>query len=88
LQAWPFSLFFVPYYFLAVLAVFTHLGCALARRAGPESGKRAAAVVVPMCAGAVLSGLVVAALMGKLYPYEVPQKYRMTYLAQANAGHP
>jgi hypothetical protein len=88
LQAWPYQVFFVPYYFLAVLAVFTHLGCALARRAGPEMGKRAAAVVVPMCAGAVLSGVVVAALMGKLYPYEVPQEYRTTYQAQADVAHP
>lgn len=83
LQAWPTSLFFVPYYFLAVLAVFAHLGCALARRAGPSPRKRAAAVAVPMCAGAVLSGIVVVALMGKLYPYEVPPEYRDTYQAQA-----
>lgn len=83
LQAWPYQAFFLPYYFLAVLAVFTHLGCALARRAGPLPGRRAAAVAVPMCTGAVLSGIVVAALMGKLYPYEVPQAYRNTYQAQA-----
>jgi hypothetical protein len=82
LQAWPYSLFFVPYYFLAVLAVFVHLGCALARRARPSPRKRAAAVAVPMCAGAVLSGIVVAALMGKLYPYAVPREYNNTWQAQ------
>lgn len=79
LQVWPYSLFFVPYYFLAVLAVFAHLGCALARRARPAPGRRAAAVVVTMCLGAVVSGMVVAALMGMLYPYTVPQAYLQTY---------
>lgn len=79
LQAWPYSLFFVPYYFLAVLALFTHLGCALARRARPAPGRRTAAVVVAMCLGAVVSGIVVAALMGMLYPYGVPQAYLQTY---------
>lgn len=73
LQVWPYQLFFVPYYFLAVLALFAHLGCALARRAGT------AALVVPLCAGALVSSLIVAALMGKLLPYEVPPMYRQTY---------
>jgi hypothetical protein len=88
LQAWPYNLFFVPYYFLAVLAVFTHLGCALARRAGPAPGKRVAALAVPMSVGVVLSSMVLAALMGKLYPYEVPQRYMTTYQAQAAAAPP
>jgi hypothetical protein len=73
LQVWPYQLFFVPYYFLALLALFTHLGCALARRTGP------APLVLPVCAGLVVSGLVVAVLMGKLLPYEVPQTYKNTY---------
>jgi succinate dehydrogenase/fumarate reductase cytochrome b subunit len=88
LQVWPYQLFFVPYYFLAVLALFTHLGCALARRAGPAPGRRAAALAVPMGVGVVLSGLVVVALMGKLYPYEVPPAYMTTYQAQAAAAPP
>jgi succinate dehydrogenase/fumarate reductase cytochrome b subunit len=79
LQAWPYSLFFVPYYFLAVLAVFTHLGCALARRAGPTPRRRLAAVAVPMCVGMVLAAVSLAALMGKLHPYSVPQDYAATY---------
>ena len=37
---------------------------------------------VPLAAGVVFSGLVLAALMGKLYQYEVPQAYRNTYTAQ------
>jgi succinate dehydrogenase/fumarate reductase cytochrome b subunit len=79
LQAWPYSLFFVPYYFLAVLAVFTHLGCALARRAGPAPRRRLAAVAVPMCVGMLLAAVLLAAFMGKLHPYSVPQDYAATY---------
>jgi hypothetical protein len=79
LQVWPYQLFFVPYYFLAVAAVFAHLGCALARRARSTAGLAAG---VPLAAGVVFSGLVLVALMGKLYPYEVPQAYRNTYQAQ------
>lgn len=88
LQIWPYQLFFVPYYFLAVVAVFAHLGCALARRAGPAPRSRALAVALPLSAGVVLSGLVVVALMGRLYPYQVPQLYKDTYPAQAIAAHP
>ncbi|MFC5462530.1 hypothetical protein [Massilia niabensis] len=88
LQVWPYQLFFVPYYFLAVVAVFAHLGCALARRAGPAPRMRALAAGLPLSAGVVFSGLVLAALMGKLYPYEVPQAYKNTYPAQAAAARP
>jgi hypothetical protein len=79
LQAWPYQLFFIPYYFLALVAVFAHLGCALARRARSAP---ALAAGLPLAAGVVFSGLVLAALMGKLYPYEVPQAYRNTWQAQ------
>ena len=88
LQIWPYQLFFVPYYFLAVAAVFAHLGCALARRAGPAPRARALAVALPLSAGIVISSLVVVALMGGLYPYQVPQKYLDTFPAQAGATHP
>jgi succinate dehydrogenase/fumarate reductase cytochrome b subunit len=83
LHARPFQYFFAPYYFLAVLAVFTHLGCAMSRYAGPALQSRAFAVFLPLCVGAVISSLVLAALMGKMYPYEVPQKYQDTYRPQA-----
>lgn len=88
LQVWPYSLFFLPYYFLAVLALFTHLGCALARRAGPLPGRRALVLAVPVSAGAVVSGLIVVALMGKLAPYEVPQAYKATYQARVADPRP
>jgi succinate dehydrogenase/fumarate reductase cytochrome b subunit len=81
----PYPWFFAPYYFLAVLALFTHLGCALSRHVGPAPRVRALAVALALGLGAVMSSLVLAALMGKLYPYEVPQIYKNTF--QSAAAH-
>jgi hypothetical protein len=71
LHVWPFVLFFVPYYFLAVAALFVHVGCAL-RRGG---------MAVAWCAGAggVVAGLIVATLMGKVVPVEIPAAYLRTF---------
>jgi hypothetical protein len=71
LHVWPFVLFFVPYYFLAVAALFVHVGCAL-RRGG-------AVVAGCTCAGFVVAGLIVATLMGKMIPVTIPVKYLATF---------
>nr|WP_052170106.1 hypothetical protein [Massilia sp. JS1662] len=77
LHVWPFVLFFVPYYFLAVAALFVHLGCAL---------RRGRAVVAGFSAiGIVVAGLVVATLMGKVQSVEIPAKYLQTFTFPANA---
>ena len=71
LHVWPFVLFFVPYYFLAVAALFVHLGCAL---------RRGRAVVAGFSAiGFVAATVIVAALMGKVYPVEIPLRYLQTF---------
>ena len=71
LHVWPFVLFFVPYYFLAVAALFVHLGCALRR--GP-------AVVAWMSgAGIVVSTVIVALLSGTVYPVGIPATYLQTF---------
>ena len=71
LHVWPFVLFFVPYYFLAVAALFAHVGCAL---------RRGRAVVAGFtCAGIVVAGLIVATLMGKVVPVEIPANYLQTF---------
>ena len=71
LHVWPFVLFFVPYYFLAVAALFVHLGCAL---------RRGRAVVAGFAAvGAVVAGLIVATLMGMVVPVEIPARYLATF---------
>jgi succinate dehydrogenase hydrophobic anchor subunit len=73
LHVWPFMLFFVPYYFVAVAALFVHLGCAL---------RRGRAVVAGFSAiGVVVAGLIVATLMGKMVHVEIPARYLMTFLS-------
>ena len=79
-QVPPFQYFFAPYYFLAIVALFTHVGCALARRA-PQGRRRALAIGVPMVAGLVISSLVLACLAGVVHPFDVPAKYKRTYHA-------
>ncbi len=71
LHVWPFALFFVPYYFLAVAALFMHLGCAL---------RRGRAVVAGFSAiGIVVAGLIVATLMGSVVPVDIPGRYLATF---------
>ncbi|SDD73750.1 hypothetical protein SAMN05428966_105266 [Massilia sp. PDC64] len=71
LHVWPFVLFFVPYYFLAVAALFVHVGCAL---------RRGGAVVAAFSAvGIVVAGLIVATLMGMVVPVEIPARYLATF---------
>ena len=71
LHVWPFVLFFAPYYFFAVAALFVHLGCALRR------GTR----VIGLFAGAgiVAAALIVVALMGTVRPVEIPPAYLQTF---------
>lgn len=78
----PYQFFFAPYYFLAVLALFTHLGCAAYWQF--ESASRAArvlAVAIPMVLGSVVALLIVLSLAGKFQPVEIPAQYKATYAA-------
>ena len=79
----PNQFFFAPYYFLAVLALFTHLGCAAYwhLQASPPR-TRAVAIALPMVVGGAISLLLVLSLAGKLQPVEVPAKYKATYARQ------
>lgn len=83
----PNQYFFAPYYFLAVLALFTHLGCA-AYWQFPASSRtaRGLAVALPVILGGVISLLIVLSLAGMLQPVEVPAKYKATYAP--TAGQP
>lgn len=76
----PFQFFFAPYYFLAVLALFTHLGCALYwhLQAKPQVA-RVLAVVLPAAVGFVVSLLIVLSLAGVFYPVQVPPEYKATF---------
>jgi len=76
----PFQLFFAPYYFLAVFALFTHLGCALYWQLQAKSRPaRVLAVAVPSGVGLVVSLLIVLSLAGMFYSVQVPTEYKATY---------
>lgn len=76
----PFQFFFAPYYFLAVLAMFSHLGCALYWRLQVKSPlTRGVAVAVPIAVGFALSLIIVFTLAGVFYPVEIPPEYKATY---------
>lgn len=79
----PNQLFFAPYYFLAFLALFTHLGCATFWRLQPTSMRgRLATLALPILVGGAVSLLIVLSLAGRLQPVEVPAKYKATYARQ------
>jgi succinate dehydrogenase/fumarate reductase cytochrome b subunit len=76
----PNQFFFGPYYFLAVLALFTHIGCAAYWRFDtlpPETRKLV--IAIPMLIGGTVSLLIVLLLAGKLQAFEVPAAYKATY---------
>ena len=76
----PFQLFFAPYYFLGVLAVFTHLGCAAYWRLHASSRRvRSLVVALPVLVGAVVSLLIVLVLSGTFRRVEIPAQYRAVY---------
>ena len=80
----PFELFFAPYYFLAVFALFTHVGCALYWHVA--EGRRALAFAIPVAVGGVISLLIGLALAGVLSTVNVPDQYTATYGKRSAAG--
>jgi succinate dehydrogenase/fumarate reductase cytochrome b subunit len=81
LQVWPYPLFFVPYYGLAVAALFTHLGCALRRRLPPGMPLVARDRIgyAGIAAGMLLAGVIVATFSGMLYAIDLPAEYLATF---------
>lgn len=76
----PYGFFFVPYYFLAVLALFTHFGCAVYwQLQSATAGMRRLAIGLPVLVGAAVSVLLVLSLAARLQPFEVPARYKATY---------
>ena len=77
----PFQYFFVPYYMLAVAAIFGHIACAvhwLTRGKVGESARNYAAYAL-MAGGLAASGCIVAAFSGAFYDVTIPLAYRTTY---------
>jgi succinate dehydrogenase/fumarate reductase cytochrome b subunit len=79
LLRFPLFLFFVPYYFLSVAAIFTHLGCGLRRammaRRAEGLGSRMAYLMMLM--GIIFAGLIVAIFSGLFYEIVLPTEYRL-----------
>lgn len=72
------GLFFAPYYFIAVFALFAHLGCAAWWLSGGARRGRLL-LTLALVAGATVALLLVVSLAGLLEPFEVPAKYIATY---------
>ncbi|MGK5045715.1 hypothetical protein ACQ4WP_07410 [Janthinobacterium sp. GB4P2] len=76
----PYELFFAPYYFFAVFALFTHLGCAAYWQVETHSPMvRRLAIGVPAGVGLVVALLINLALAGMLHPLDIPAKYLTIY---------
>jgi hypothetical protein len=82
----PFAWFFAPYYFLAVIALFTHAGCALYWHVAESH--RDFALVMPFAVGGAVSLLIVLTLAGVLTTVDVPDQYKATYGREAEAAIP
>lgn len=79
----PYPFFFAPYYFLAVLALFVHLGCVVYRRLETQPHTiRNLAVVSSAVVGGAISLLIVLSLAGVVHPVDVPAKYKATFAPQ------
>ena len=76
----PFELFFAPYYFLAVVALFAHLACAFYWQAN-NSGKAAQRIlfVTPILFGMAIGALIVLTMSGRFYPLDIPALYKASY---------
>lgn len=75
---WPW--YFWPYYTLAILALFVHVGCAIYWNMVDRNAKFAQNALRTMAViGAALGLLIVSALAGKLYPVDIPARYKATY---------
>ncbi|MCR5889383.1 hypothetical protein LRS06_16730 [Hymenobacter sp. J193] len=77
INTFPFSLFFVPYYFLAVTAVFLHLASLhylKGRRIWGESGARRQALGIGG-AGVLVALLILFAMTNQLQGFPIPADY-------------
>ena len=84
LHVHPFAWFFAPYYFLAVLALFVHLGCASYWRCLRSRRRATGWVLLASAAGAgvIVSLLITASLGGAFETFRIPHEYTATYGAR------
>ena len=77
----PFQYYFVPYYFLAVVAIFGHIACAVhwLTRDNLSGATRSYFGYTILAVGVVTAALIVTAFAGAFYEINVPQEYRAIY---------
>lgn len=77
----PFQWYFVPYYFLAVVAIFVHVACGLhwLLRHHMNEAARNLAAGIAVLVGVVLAVVIVSALAGVFYEVAVPPEYLDSY---------
>jgi succinate dehydrogenase/fumarate reductase cytochrome b subunit len=64
LRSWPAIVFFLPYYSLAVIAVFVHIGLAISRRLEGKARRMAHfGFIGAVVAGVAMAGVIVGSLM-------------------------
>ena len=69
--------FFGPYYFLAVVALFTHLGCALAWQVkAPSAHVRRYVIGGAVLVGTAAAASIIASLAGLTEPVDIPVAYK------------
>jgi len=72
----PFQLFFIPYYFLAVVALCTHAGCACYWSLNARTPRlRRVALSVMVGAGCIAGVAITLSLGGRFQPVTVPATY-------------
>jgi len=77
----PYQFYFLPYYFLAVVAIFGHVACAvhwLSRNRFSNAARNRLGYAV-LAIGISISTLIVTAFAGGFHPVEVPKAYKATY---------
>ena len=74
----PYHFFFLPYYFLAIVAFTNHLACAVFFNAGgSKSGKVAGFSMI--AGGFLLAFIIITAFAGGFYEIEIPAEYKEMY---------
>ena len=76
----PNQWFFVPYYFLSLIALSAHIGCAIYWFLQDSNQMtRKTAVILSILLGSIASAVIVLSLAGKLYRVDIPAKYIAPY---------
>lgn len=81
IHAPPLQYYFVPYYFLAVAAIFGHIACAvhwLTRKRMSETARNYLGYAI-LIVGISVSALIISAFAGMFYDIDIPLEYRATY---------